>query len=328
LSWGDQKALRSQIGEEIGQQLLGEKTLKSDLRALYGALSQDMEATAIAQGPKALAAFKKANAFHAQGERRIENAITTLIGKDADKAPEAAASLMMRLTSGSKGDLKLLAQVRKTLKPDEWGQVSNGLIRVAGQPVNSMGREFNPATFVKTFQDMSPGAKNLLFGKGDLRTNLDKFVGVMEGIAKNNGTRNVSNTAFPLAGLTSTGIAATIGSSIGGAPGALVAIGLNAAGQKYAAKMWTNPSFVRWVTGYSKAMATAGAKAQPVNAAAHANQLAALARIGAANPQIEQGARALQQQLLDAFSNGPSRLAAEPDQNQTGGSPTTAPGPQ
>lgn len=324
LSWNDMKQFRSQIGEEMGTQLFGEKTLKSDLKALYGALSADMEATATQQGPKALAAFRKANNFHAQGERRIENVVAELLGKDGDKSPEAAAALIQRIAKADKAssDLGKLAQVRKTLSPDEWGQVSNGLIRLAGQPANSAGREFDPAVFVRTFKDMAPGAKNLLFGKGDLRKELDEFTSVIDRIAANKGTRNTSGTGAALGSVLPT-MGGIGGYSIGGLPGALLGTAIVAGGNAAAAKLWTRPAFVRWATGYSKAMGAA-ARTGTVNPKSHDAQMAALARIASANPVIETEARGLLQQLTAAFEGGSQRLAAQPGQSRSVDMPTTA----
>jgi len=328
LSWADMKSFRTRIGEELGEQMFGEKTLKTDLKALYGALSDDMEMTALREGTAAHNAFKKANSFHAQGSRRIDDAVSTLLGKDGDKSPEAAAALVQRIVKGDKAssDLKLLAQVRKTLQPDEWGKVSNALIRVAGRPAGSTGRGFDPGVFMRTFADMSPGAKNILFGKGELRANLDNFLGVVDGIAKNAATRNTSNTAMATgSNLASQGLFAGLGATLGGIPGALFAVGLNHGAQAGMAKLWTSPSFVRMFTGYTK-MLNAAARSGNVNPQAHSNQMAAFSRLAASRPEIGMEVRAMQQRLIDTFENGgagPQSLAAEPDGTQPTAKPTT-----
>lgn len=317
LSWNDLKELRSRIGEEIGQQMFGEKTLKSDLRSLYAALSSDMEATAAAQGGKALTAFRKANTFYSQRAKRIEDVIEPLLGKGSDGTPESAAALIQRIAKGGKAstDLKLLAQIRKTLKADEWGQVANGLIRELGQPANSPGREFAAETFLRNFSDMDPAAKNVLFGKSDLRANLEKFVGVVEGIAKNNGTRNTSNTGMALSSV--------IGYGTGGVPGLIAQTALSYGG----AKLWTNPAFVRWFTGYSKMLAGAARSGQ-INAAAHASQMAALSRLGGAHPEIAPDLGGLRQQLMGALQGGAGPQGALADEGQPTATPTTTTVPQ
>lgn len=317
LSWNDLKQLRTRIGEEIGQQMFGEKTLKSDLRSLYEALSVDMEATAAAQGGNALKAFQRANTFYSQRAQRIEDVIAPLLGKDGTASPEAAAALIQRISKGGKSssDLKMLAQIRKTLKPDEWGQVANGLIRELGQPANSPGRAFSPETFVRNFSDMDPAAKNVLFGKSELRANLEKFVGVVEGIAKNNGTRNTSNTGMALSSV--------IGYGTGGVVGLVAQTALSYGG----AKLWTNPAFVRWFTGYSKMLAGAARSGQ-VNAAAHASQMAALSRLAGAHPEIAPDLGGLRQQLMGALQGGSGPQGALADEGQPTATPTTTQVPQ
>lgn len=71
LSWNDLKAFRSRIGEEIGDQRFSDGTMKSELRGLYAALSDDMKATAVNQGPKALAKFERANTLYRQGKSAL-----------------------------------------------------------------------------------------------------------------------------------------------------------------------------------------------------------------------------------------------------------------
>ncbi len=305
LSWNDLKQLRSRIGEEIGDQILGEGTLKSDLRRLYGALSQDMEATAQAQGTAAFRAFKTANDTYKAGQEKLERVWTSLLGKDGERTPEAAAGFIQRITKEGKGsgDLAQIAELRRTLKPDEWGQVSNGLIRLMGQPANSAGREFSPQTFTRVYADMSAEAKNLLFGGSNkaLRQNLDEFAQVVERIAKNDSTRNTSNTAMGIAGMT--------GFGLGGAPGVL--------GQAMfsygAAKLWTSPQFVRWATGYSKMLAGAARNGGQIKGTAFQGQMDALSRIAANDTVIAADALGLQRQLSAAFASpAPLKLAAEP----------------
>ena len=320
LSWQDLKDLRSRIGEEIGQQMFGEKTLKSDLRSLYGALSSDMEATAARQGEGALKAFKRANTQAKSRFDRIEAVVEPLLGKGGDNTPDAAASLIQRISQGGKSttDLKMLAQVRKTLKPDEWGQVQNGLVRIMGQPAKSEGRAFAPETFVRVYSDLDKGAKNILFGTGDLRKNLDEFAEVIGDVARNDGTRNTSRTANGVVGA----LVLSPAFYTGGLPGVMAQTAMSFA----TAKVMTNPAAVRWLTGYSKMIRAAG-KSGTVNPKAHAGQLAALGRLASAHPSVAQEATALQRELQGLFAGSGSQAAAEGD-NRPKAKPTTMPVPK
>lgn len=309
LSWQDLKAFRSRIGEEIGDARFSDGTMKSDLRSLYGALSDDMKAAASAQGPAALRAFERANTLYKQGQDRIDGALAKILGDDGKKSAESAAARLQAIAKEgrSSSDLSLLASVRKSMPAEEWGQVQNALIRLAGQPLNKSGRDFDPGVFARTFKDMAPAAKNLIFGKGELRANLDEFTGVMESLGKVSALRNTSNTAGQL--LTGLGF-----SSLGGIAG----LATQVATSYSLAKLWTNPRFVKWATGYTRmAKAAAAAGGQP-NVS---KQIGLLQKVAAAEPAIAQDALGLQRYLAQQFNGSPGRLAAEDESQPVEGSP-------
>lgn len=338
LSWEDLKHFRSIIGEQMGEALLTDGSPKSQLRALYGALSKDMEATASAQGPKAMAQFKRANDLFAQGQQRIEGAISSLIGNDTKGSPEKAAAFLQRIARDGRGstDLNALAEVRKTLRPEEWSQVSNAFVRLIGQPTNSAGRDFNPATFIRAYDDMAAAAKNLLFGGAnkELRQNLDAFSSVIRRVTKNDSTRNTSGSAFGLGSAITGGAGATtgaaIGASIGGPVGAIlgVLVGKGAANATTAgtAKLWTNPAFVRWATGYSKMLAAA-ARGE-LNEAANARYLSALSRLAANDNVIASDALGLRHSLEAVLARPAQQSAATPAPGSARSEGTEQTGPQ
>jgi hypothetical protein len=89
LSWQDLKAFRSHIGEQAGAPSLTSDISQQALRKLYAALSQDMQATAKAEGPQALAAFNRANGFYRARQARIDNVLKLITGNDLNKSPRA-----------------------------------------------------------------------------------------------------------------------------------------------------------------------------------------------------------------------------------------------
>lgn len=303
LSWQDMKDLRTRIGEEISEHLIsGDGVMKSELRALYGALSEDMMATATQQGPKAVRAFERANALYRQGQERIDNALTSILGKDGMQSAEKAAQKIQAMSRAGKatGDLKKLAEIRKSMPREEWGQVSNGLIRLLGQPANSEGRAFQADVFIRNYDDMAPEAKNLLFGKSDLRANLDEFSGVMRNLAEVNALRNTSNTAGQV--LTGAGLLALN-------PVALVA---QAATSYGAARLWTDPRFVRWATGYTRMLKGAAKAGKQPSKANFDKQIELLGKTAGANSVIASEVTGLQAALRAANDNAVTPLAAEP----------------
>jgi hypothetical protein len=158
VEWADLKQFRSIIGEKIGDMRFGEGHSTSDLRALYGALSEDMQHTAAANGPKAVSAFNRANNLYRQQQQLIEGSLTRILGKDGQMTPERAAAAVQAMTAGGKatGDLRTLAQIKSaTIKSGAWDEIASTLIHLGGQPAKSEGREFNPETFVNWYSDMS-----------------------------------------------------------------------------------------------------------------------------------------------------------------------------
>jgi hypothetical protein len=311
VSWQDMKDFRSLIGEKIGVMRFGEKSSISDLRALYGALSQDMRDTAAAQGPKALHAFERANNLNRQNEEVVQGALTRILGRDGSMTPEDAAAAIHTMTQGGKrgGDLKTLAQIKSaTNKTGAWDEIASTLIHLGGQPAKSEGRAFQPDTFVRWYSDMSEGARALLF-KPELRKSLDQFVAVNQQLSRVRGLNNSSNTGpLVLAGAQLLQAGRMIMS--GDLAGLGIQAGANALNFGFA-KLWTTPKFVQWATGYSRAAASG-------NANAVRSQVGRLSKLAATDPEL----RAPIESLLKNIANDnavPSIAAssnANPDQNQ------------
>jgi hypothetical protein len=93
LSWQDLKDFRTFVGNKIGQFRLSEDARTSDYRSLYAALSEDMRSSASAQGPHALHAFDRANSLYREGQQRIDQAISRILGPSTQGRPELAAPL-------------------------------------------------------------------------------------------------------------------------------------------------------------------------------------------------------------------------------------------
>jgi hypothetical protein len=180
----------------------GEGHSTSDLRALYGALIAGYAEHRRANGPKAVAAFNRANNLNRQQQQLIQGSLTRILGKDGNLKPEAAASAVQTMTQGGKvgGDLKTLAEIKRaTVKSGAWDEIASTLIHLGGQPAKSEGREFNPETFVNWYADMSEQARSLLF-KPELRQSLDGFVAVNQQLSRLRGLKNNSNTTPTIIG--------------------------------------------------------------------------------------------------------------------------------
>jgi hypothetical protein len=306
ISWQDLKQFRTAIGEKIGEMRFGESSRTSDLRSLYAALSEDMQNTAAANGPRAVAAFNRANTMNRQNEQLIQGALTRILGPDGNMTPERAAAAVQAMTKGGKagGDIRTLAQIKgATVKSGAWDEIASTLIHLGGQPANSEGRAFSPQTFVQWYADMSEPARQLLF-KPELRKSLDGFVAMNQQLARLKGLSNSSNTTPTMIGsaaITAGGLAAV------SHPMAVLGIIGGGAANYGMAKLWTSPAFVRLMTGLGRASASGSQHAVQ-------SQVGRLAKFAAANPEFSEPVQAILRQVSNDNFVGP--LAASPNSDQ------------
>jgi hypothetical protein len=303
VSWKDLKEFRSAIGETIGDMRFGEKSRTSDLRALYGALSEDMRTTAAQMGPRASRAFERANTLNRQNEELIQNSLTRILGQDGKMSPEKAAAAIQAMTKGGKsgGDLKTLAQVKSaTVKSGAWDEIASTMIHLGGQPANSEGRAFSPQTFVQWYADMSEPARSLLF-KPELRKSLDGFVSMNQQLSRIKGLTNTSNTTPTMIG---SGVIAAGGIAAVTHPMAILGLVAGGAANFGMAKLWTSPQFVKLITGLGRASLSA-------NPNAVASQVGRLSKFAATNPEFSEPVQRILRQI--ANDNTVARSVASPN---------------
>lgn len=302
LTWKELKAFRSRIGEEIGDARFSDKIPKTELRRLYGALSEDMKATAQSQGPAALKAFERANTIYREGQQRIDNALADILGDDGAMTVERAAARVQAMVKDGKAgsDFQKIAAIRRSLPKEEAGEVVNGIIRLMGQPANAEGRGFAADTFIRNYESMAPAAKNLLFGgeNKELRQNLDEFVGVVRNLAERDALRNNSNSAGQI----------IFGTTLGFASWPTL---ITQAATSYgAARLMTNPKFVRWATGYSKMLRGAAKAGAEPSEAAKQTQVRLLDKLAASEPALAQDILPLKDAILNAANDNVARPLA------------------
>ena len=301
LSWQDLKDFRSYVGEKAGAQALQSDIPQAKLKALYGALSDDMKATAEAQGPKALAAFNRANSFWRARATRIENVVTPILGKDLAKTPEAAFR-QLESWAGDKGSFVRTAQALRTMPADEADTIRATIFNKLGNAhagaQNGAGEIFSPATFITQWNRLPANAKAVLFPGKQYQQDISDLVTIAD----------AQKAAGKFANTSGTGMAMHMAPGIGTAmalfhnPMALLAAG----GAQYSVgKMLANPKFARW-------LASSVDKPNPAAQLAHINRLTAIAT---ANPVIANDVLALQERLAHAFT-GAQPIAAEPAQQE------------
>ena len=294
LSWQDLKAFRTYVGEKAGAPELQSDTSKKALKALYGALSEDMRATAAKQGGGALTAFNRANTFFRGRQDRIENVLSDVLGNDLNKGAEAAFRSIETMVRDNTANAGKVARLLRSMPDDEANTVRASILGQLGDA--SAGRQdrvgdvFSPGEFMTQWNKLSDRAKGVLF-KGDHREAINDLVRVADGMK---GSQQFANTSRTSLGTNAVALLGTFWAN------PLLGIA-TAGGQFGAGKALASPAFAKWLTKMPK-------KPNGAAALAHINQLAKIAQ---SEPVIANEVLQLQARLAEAFTSAPTRLAAQ-----------------
>ena len=273
LSWEAVKALRSKIGNKLSSFDLIPDVDKAQLKMIYGALSEDLKLTAKGISKEAYNKILRADKFYSKGLKRIEDYLQPIM-KVAD--PDRIVSTL--LNSAKEGVSRINA-IKKSLKPEQYKIFLSSIIDRMGriQPAQALGGEvlegtgkFSSETFLTNWARLSDSAKQALFkGKGwesivmkdgtkfNPIKNIDDIVKISSIIRQSGKTfKNPSGTADRVVGQ---GIVLGGGATaFTGNPafifGVLGAIG----GANITSRMFTNPSFIKWLAQGTKIASTKG----------------------------------------------------------------------
>lgn len=296
LSWGDIKALRTIIGQKIGQpSLASDGTDIARLRKLYAGLSEDMRATASAQGPEALQAFNRANQYARGRENRISQVFKSLLGNDYQASAESALRNLRQWGNEKGGNFAAVAKLFRSLPDDEANSVRASLFQTMGKAAkggqDETGTVFSPAAFMTQWNGLSERARRVLLG-GEHAQNINDIVTLAAGMKGSSRFANTSKTGLGVGGI----------STVGGIMSNPVLGTLYIAGQFGAGKLLGSPKFAKWLVGLGK-------KPNLQALRAHSKRLSVVAR---AEPAIASDILGLQQRLLETFTGStPARLAAD-----------------
>ena len=242
------KRIRTEIGEQIdGDSLLNPSTDIRELRQLYRALSQDMEAAARARGPDAAAAAKRANDYARATADRLDQVQHVI---DKNGGPEKVYAAAM---SGTRDGGTTLRAVMKSLPPEGQRAVTAATIKRMGMPNPGQAgadaaEEFSAEVFLTNWNKVSPEAKKVLFDRHG-----PAFSEAMDRIARVAGNlrsgskvwKNPSGTANRAATLTYGGaLLASMFDPSMATTGSLIGSGI---GANILARKMTDPDVVMWL---------------------------------------------------------------------------------
>lgn len=294
LPWEALKKHRTKVGDLLKDpHLVSTRNIQSgDLKRLYAALTADMETAALRAGRKTHASWKAADKYFKIKLERDIPILEEIIKKGYD---EDVWNIAMRSAQHGGSRLRLL---RKQLPKEAWDAVAGTVLgRLGLAKKGAQGAavdSFSVNTFMTNWADLSPEARRALWDGTkykDLYKELNSFAKVVGDFKEVDRLANRSRTAsvalffsmFRDLRNIGVGIAGgrAIGSVAGAGPVGAVAGGVAGIGLPYAAaKLITNPRFVRWLS-----QGVEIAKANPNGMAAHMGRLFVL-REREKNPEM------------------------------------------
>lgn len=275
LSFQDLRDARTWVREARSNETLSGTIGTGNLKQLEIALSRDITGNAEAlAGPRAAQKLRRADQYYAAGQGRIERALEPF---NAAKSGENAYSRVVSAAgSSATADARKLISLKRSLNPDEWGDVAANVVSELGKPgpgASAVGGEgFSVATFVTNYNKMSPRGREVLFGATggggkkatELRAALDNLASVADSL------KNVEKGANASKSFVSAQGAGTLAGLVN--PSTAVPTGGVLATMSVTGEMMTNPAVVRWLARIERT----GGDVRQLNMAAR--QLEAIAR--------------------------------------------------
>jgi hypothetical protein len=291
LNWKDLQSFRSYVGKLAGRPTLQDDTSQEALRRLYAGLSEDMRATAAQAGPKASAAFSRANNYWRGLETRRAQILKPLLGDKMDLHGGAAfRQIEQWATKG--GDVFALGRALRSMPAQEANDVRATILDRLGTATkgaqDATGLVFSPHTFGTHWNGLDPRAKAVLFPGADYRRSIDNLVAIAGSQKGAQQFANVSKTGNAVNGVAL--LKLLISNPLGFVLLSGTELGAGAA--------LGSPKVARW-------LASAPAKPNAPAMLAHINRLSTIA---ASEPAIANEVLALQERLATVFTGAGSPL--------------------
>lgn len=291
LTYAGIKQLRTSVGEMLDGGTLPAGISNSELKQIYGSLTQDLKAAVYtAGGPKALQQFERANRYNALVSANREK-LVTILGAKSDEA--IVDRVLGAAGSTARADSKLLARARKALDKDTWNEIASASVAKLGRDAEG---NFTPDRFLTAWGKISPQGKATLFGgQPDLLKSLNDIATVSSRFKQLNRYANPSGTG----GMVSmTGMLGWVATEPLSAITTLV-------GGRVAAHILSKPSTARSVAKWAKqAEAAATAPQSKSNLANYRVATRALALSIAAELGVEDQAKRIEEELNQATIPG------------------------
>jgi hypothetical protein len=299
MSFADLRRLRTWVRDAQKDPELRAKIGPANLSRLEGTLTQDIYGNAAKlASPEAAAKLRRADQYYAAGQARIENALQSFA--DARSGENAYNRVLQAAGSTGTADAQKLLSLKRSLAPDEWGDVSSNVISEMGRPTPGQAGAAEPgfsvARFVTRYNQLSPRGRDILFGAvggggkkaSALRAELDNLASVADDLKNLEKGANTSKTAVSAQSV------ATLGGLV--TPHAALPTAGILSSMALTGEVMTNPTLVRWMVRLGRAQ-----KTSPAAVTAVVKQLKTASQANAAlMPVYQQSLKLLPSQPLAA----------------------------
>jgi hypothetical protein len=278
LPYAQFKALRTAIGEKIANYNLNEPTSRTFYKGLYKSLVGDVQAGAKNVSDEAYQALQKADRYHNTNMTLIDDFLEKL----SDKVnPD---NLVNSISKNAKEGSTQLKALRGALNDKEYDVVVSNIIDTLGKKTTTdvlsksgdlittsqRTNYFNTNTFLNNWNKLPDTSKQLLFNSSKTLKGLDKEINNIALVANDIEKANPFGAGLHGESPRYAGQGLLIGAAGGAAAGALTGgvtggtLGLLAAiplvgwGGAQAAKLFSNPAFLKWLSNGVKVAGNKG----------------------------------------------------------------------
>ncbi len=278
--FADLRALRTWVRNAQRDPQLRQGIPQAGLQRIEQALTADIYASAERLGgPEALKNLQRADQFYRTGSQRIQNSLQAF--DDAGSGEGAYSRILQAAGSTSGADARKLMALKRSLSPDEWGDVAATVIDRMGMPTKGAvdaaeEGAFSLDRFVTGYAGLSPRGRQILFGSAGgggekataLASELENLVRVAGRLKATEKAANASKSAVSAQNL----------GTLGGVTTAPLLTAKVLAGMALTGEIMTNPGAVRWLVKLTEATSrgarTADAMAKRLEAASKTDEAA------------------------------------------------------
>lgn len=176
------KKLRTLVGKQLESSELVSQVPRSQWKALYGSLSEDLGNAAAQTSPEATRAWDRANTYYKTGMDRID-LLNSIVNKDTPESVYKAA------ISGTGEGATNLNAVMQSLPTEGKAAVTATLLKKIGKSTpgnqNDTGDNFSVGTLLTNWNRLSPEAKKSLFNRNSYGSDFSQTINDLTATANN-----------------------------------------------------------------------------------------------------------------------------------------------